>query len=123
RVMARGVADVLEIVVLAAGAKRALRSRRTLVRPLVLAEEHVLELHHPGVDEQQRGIVRRHERARGHDAVALRAEILEEARADLVRLHSETFYCSAAKSPGRGGRPVKRGCSRIEPWGDGSRPG
>ena len=104
RVVARGVADVLEIVVLAAGAQAALRRGRALIRTLVLAEEHVLELHHPGVDEQQRGIVRRHERARGHDRVALRAEILEEARADLVRLHSETFYCSAAKSPGHRGR-------------------
>ena len=55
------------------------------------AEEHVLELHHPRVHEEQRRIVRRHERARRHDAMALRAEILEEARADLSAFHPLDF--------------------------------
>src|SRR5574341_832227 len=56
--------DVLQVVVLSAGAKRALRGRGAVVGTLLLAEEDVLELHHAGVDEQQRRIARRHERAR-----------------------------------------------------------
>src|SRR5207244_6537741 len=86
--MARGVADVLEIVVLAAGAQATLRGRCALVRALLLAEKDILELHHARVDEEQRRIVCRHERARGHDAVALRTEILEKARANLAGLHA-----------------------------------
>src|SRR5204862_3751310 len=42
RVMPRRVADVLEVVVLAAGTEAALRGRRAAVRTLVLAEEDVL---------------------------------------------------------------------------------
>ena len=64
RVVARRVADVLEIVVLAAGAHAALRRRRAHVGPLVDAEEHVLELDHARIDEQQRRIVAGHERRR-----------------------------------------------------------
>ena len=55
RVMARGVADVLEIVVLAARAHAALRGRRAHVGPLLLPQENVLELDHPRVREEQRG--------------------------------------------------------------------
>ena len=61
-VVARGVADVLEVVVLAARAHAALRAGRAHVGALLLAEEHVLELHHAGVGEQQRRIVAGHER-------------------------------------------------------------
>ena len=65
RVVASGVADVLQVVVLAAGAQRALRRGGALGGTRLLAEEHVLELHHAGIDEEQRRVVRRHERARG----------------------------------------------------------
>ena len=46
--------------------------------------EIVLELHHAGIGEQQRRVVVRHQRRRGHDLVAVPAEILEEGRADFV---------------------------------------
>ena len=59
RVVARGVADVLEVVVLAAGAHAALRGRRAHVGPLLLAEEDVLELDHARVGEEQRRVVAR----------------------------------------------------------------
>ncbi len=62
RVVARRVADVLEVVVLAARAHAALAGRRAHVVALVLAEEAVLELHHAGVREQQRRVVAGHER-------------------------------------------------------------
>ena len=55
--MPRGVADVFQIVVLAARAHAALRARRAHIGTLVLAEKHVLELHHARVGEQQRRIV------------------------------------------------------------------
>jgi hypothetical protein len=83
-VMSRGIADVLEIVVLAACAHRALRSRRAHIRPLFLSQEHVLELHHARVDEQQRRVARRHERTRRHHGMALGAEVLEKAGANLT---------------------------------------
>ena len=87
RVMPGGVADVLEIVVLAAGAHALLRGGRTGVGPPVTTGEDFLELHHAGVGEQQRGIVAGHQRARRHDLVALLAEIFQEAAAQFVAVH------------------------------------
>jgi hypothetical protein len=55
RVVARGVADRIEVVVLAARAQAALHVRRAHELELLAAEEHVLELHHAGVREQQVG--------------------------------------------------------------------
>ena len=63
-VVARGVADILEIVVLAAGAHAFLRRGGAAVGPLLHAGEDVLELHHAGIGEQQRRVVARDERAR-----------------------------------------------------------
>ena len=79
-----GVADIVEVVVLAAGAHAFLRGHRPVVGPLLDAGEHVLELHHAGIGEQQGRVVVRHQRRGGHDLVAVPAEILEEGRADLV---------------------------------------
>ncbi len=87
-VVARGVADVLEVVVLAARAHAALAADRALVAALVLAEEDVLELHHAGVGEQQRRVVARDQRRRGHDGVAARAEELQERRPELAARHA-----------------------------------
>ena len=55
--MAGGVAHVLQIVVLAAGAHAALGRGGAPVGALLAAQEHVLELHHAGVGEQQGGVV------------------------------------------------------------------
>src|SRR5688572_8015759 len=86
-VMARGVADVLEVVVFPARAYAALRTHRTHVVALVLAEKDVLELHHARVGEEQRRVVARHERARRHDRVAVVAEELEKGGAELSARH------------------------------------
>src|SRR6476646_6732799 len=61
--MPRGVADLLEIVVLTAGADAFLRRRRATIPlgRLLHAEEHLLELHHARVREQQCRIVARDE--------------------------------------------------------------
>ena len=84
RVMARGVADVVEVVVLAAGAHAFLRRDGAVVGPPLDAGEDVLELHHPGVGEHQRRIVARHQRTRGDDLVAVLGEELQKARSNLV---------------------------------------
>ena len=102
RVVPRGVADLLEIVVLAAGAHALLRRRRATlaVRRILHAEEDLLELHHAGVGEQQRRVVGRDERGAGADGVALPREIVEEAGANLGGEHRRAIY------PGRG-NPLK----------------
>ncbi len=89
-VMPRRVADVFQVVVLAAGAHAFLRRRGAVVAALVEAEEHVLELVHPGVGKQQRRIVVRHQRTGGHDLVALRGKKIEELLADFGAFHGGT---------------------------------
>ena len=90
--MAERRPDVVEVVVLAADAHALLRRRRARVVALLAAEEHVLELVHPGVGEEQRRVVVRHERRARDDAVAVSFEVVEERRADLVRGHNLQFY-------------------------------
>ncbi len=63
-VVAGGVPDVLQIVVLAAGAYAALAGGRARVAAFLLAQEHVLERHHAGVGEQQRRIIPGHQAKR-----------------------------------------------------------
>ena len=63
-VMPRGVAHLLEVVVLAAGPHALLAGGGPRVVAVLLAQEGALELHHPGVGEQQRGIVRGDQRGR-----------------------------------------------------------
>ena len=71
----RGDADVLEVVVLAADANALLRRGGARVRPLFLAGEDVLELHHARVREHERRVVGRDERTRSDPLVlALRKE-------------------------------------------------
>ena len=93
-VVARGVAHVLQVVVLAAGADALLRRSRPRVRALVEAQEHVLELVHACVREQQRGVVARHHGAGGHGLVALGLEELQEGGADVGGFHGELKFRS-----------------------------
>ena len=82
-VVARGVAHVFQVVVLAAGAQAGLYRGRAHVGALVGAEEHVLELHHARVGEHERGVVARHQRAGRHHGVALGGEEVQEGLADV----------------------------------------
>ena len=59
--MAVGEADVLQVVVLTAGAHAFLAGGGAVVIALFQAQEDVLELVHPGIGEKQRGVVRRDE--------------------------------------------------------------
>ena len=83
-VVTRGIADIVEVVVLAAGAHAFLRRGRAHIGPLFQAGEDVLELHHAGIGEHQGRVVARHERRRRHDLVPLARKIAEEGRPDIV---------------------------------------
>ncbi len=83
-VVARGIADIVEVVVLAAGAHAFLRRGGAHVRALLQAGEDVLELHHAGIGEHQRRVVARHQRRGRHDLVVVAGEEIEEAFADIV---------------------------------------
>ena len=84
RVMPRGVADIVEVVMLAAGAHAFLRGGGALVGTLLDAGEDVLELHHAGIGEHQGRIVARHQRRRRHDLVAVLRKEVQKFRPDLV---------------------------------------
>ncbi len=71
-VMARGVADIVEVVVLAAGAHAFLRGGGARIGTLLQAGEDVLELHHARIGEHQGRIVARHQRRRRQHLVPLR---------------------------------------------------
>ena len=84
RVVARRIADIVEVVVLAAGAHAFLRRDGAHIGALLQAGEHVLELHHAGIGEHQGRVVARHERRRRHDLVAVPGKVVEEGRPDFV---------------------------------------
>ena len=113
-VMPRGVADIVEVVVLAAGAHAFLRGGGALIGPLLDAGEDVLELHHAGIGEHQGRVVARHQRRRRHDLVAVGREIIQKCRPDLVdaahvhpigksRIAAETGNFSGANAFRQGG--------------------
>ena len=83
-VVARRIADVIKIVVLAAGADAFLRRCGARNGARLLTGEDVLELHHAGVGKHQRRIVARHERRRRHDLVRISAEVVEERGANFA---------------------------------------
>ena len=91
-VVAAGVADVFQIVVLAARAHAFLRGGGARVVALLEAQEDVLELVHAGVGEQQGGIVRGDQRRTAHDAVAAGGEEVEKALSDFVTCHGDSFW-------------------------------
>jgi hypothetical protein len=95
RVVVRVLAHVVEVVVLAARADALLTVHRPLElaqvrRRVRLAQEDGLELVHPRVGEQERGIVEGHAGVAGHEGVPARRaaglalEELDERGADLV---------------------------------------
>ena len=87
RVMTSGVADVVEVVVLAARADALLRGRGAGIGTLVETEEDVLELVHPGVREEKRRVVARHHRARVDDRVPLALVKLKEGASNVCNFH------------------------------------
>src|SRR2546430_6453699 len=92
-------ADALQVVVLTAHPHAFLDRRGPPVRPLLEAQDRVLDLDHPGVGEQQRGIPRRNQRGAGDPGVSLDFEELEEGFPDLVRAHDGPAAGAARHDP------------------------
>ena len=78
------VPDVVEVIVLSAGADALLGVDGPGEGPAAGAEEDVLELVHARVGEHQGGVAGGHDRGGGHSSVALALEELDELAADLV---------------------------------------
>ena len=60
--MARGIADIVEIIMLAAGANTFLARCRGGIRALLRSGEDILERDHPRIDKHQRRIIIGNER-------------------------------------------------------------
>ncbi len=86
-VVAGGIADVFQVVVLAAGAYAALRGGRPPVRPRLQTEEDILELHHAGIGKEQRGVIARDEVAGGDYAMPIFGKVIEKGLTNQFRLH------------------------------------
>ena len=84
RVMPGGVADIVQVVVLAAGADAFLRRGGADIGPLLLPGEDVLELDHARVGEHQCRVVARHQRRARHRRMAVAGKIIQEGGADVV---------------------------------------
>src|SRR5205823_10037653 len=99
RMVASGMAHLLEIVMLAAGTHTFLRSRSAASeRWLLQSQKYFLELDHSRVGEQQRRIITRHERGAWPNGVTRASEIVEETKSDLSGLHRREYRASAARS-------------------------
>ncbi len=85
RVVTRSPADLFEVIVLARDAQAALVVRGTDVAPLLSTGEHVFELDHPGVREQQGLIAGRNQRSARHLGMATLDKELDIAAPNLSR--------------------------------------
>ena len=107
-VVARGIADVVQVVVLAPGAHALLRGGGAGAGGVLRAGEDVLERDHAGVDEHQRRIAARDQRRRRQDGVVVRGEIVEELSADLVQTgHGRPLPSRDAGDKGRGAQGLE----------------
>ena len=78
--MTGGVADVVEVIVLAAGADALLRRCGALIGAMIESEVDVLELVHTCVGKQQCGVVTGDYRAGSDDSVSFRLHELQKRR-------------------------------------------
>ena len=96
-VVTRGVADIVEIVVLAPGAHAFLGACRAAVGAFLDAGEDILELHHARIGEHQCGIIAGHKGRGLDDRVPRVGEIFKKYRPDFVdAAHVTNRSCSAA---------------------------
>ena len=90
RMMPRGIADIIKIIVLAACAYAFLAGCRPRDGPRLKPGKHVLERHHTSVRKHQCRVVVRHQRRRRDDIMARSPEIIEEGPADFIgRAHTK----------------------------------
>ncbi len=92
-VVAGRAPDVFQVVVLAAGADALLGRGGPHVVALLPSQEEVLELVHPGVGEEQGGVVVRDQGRGRNDGVAVLFEIVQKTLADLVTGDHESSVC------------------------------
>ena len=85
RVVPRRVADIVQVIVLAARAHAFLRSRGAAVVTGFDPGEQVLELHHAGIGEHQCRIVAGHQGAGLDHAVAIAPVEIKKGRADIIQ--------------------------------------
>ena len=85
RVVARGIAHIVQIIVLASGANTFLAGRGALVVAMLHPGEQVLELNHPGIGEHQCRIIARYQRRRGNNLVPLLGKVVQKGRPDVVQ--------------------------------------
>lgn len=86
-----GITDIVEIVMLAAGAHAFLRRCRRGIGTAFKTGEDVFELHHAGIGEHQCRIVARHQRAGGHYLVSVLLEVVEKGRPNFIHTaHAHT---------------------------------
>ena len=88
-VVTRGVADVFQVVVLAAGTHTLLAGGGAGIGALFQAQEAVLELVHACVGEQQGRIVRRNQRAGSDTGVPFFFEEAQEGFTDFCAFHRD----------------------------------
>src|SRR5437867_11753523 len=91
--MTRGVADLFQVVVFAAGAHAFLHGRCASVsaRRTLLSKNHFLELDHSRVGEHQRRVVAGHYWRTRVDQVPLALEVVDEFFADFGGGHSGKY--------------------------------
>ena len=97
--VARSIADIFEVIVLAACADAFLRCHGAVVAACLKAGEQVLELHHAGIGEHQRRVVLWHKRAGGHDLVAVGPEIIKKGGSDVVNAAHHSVLQSSMGEP------------------------
>ena len=95
RMVASGIADILQIVVLAPRTETLLHGDRSLVGARFLAEKHPLKLVHPGIGEEQRGIGLRNQGGTRHGLMAMLFEISNEG---LSQFLSAVLHASLTSS-------------------------
>ena len=79
RVVPRGIAHVVKVIVLTARPHTFLRRRGAAVITCLHPGKKVLKLHHTSSGEHQCRVVARHQRAGGHDLMPLRIEIIQKS--------------------------------------------
>ena len=124
RLVAPGVADVFQIVVLAAGAYAPLATHGALVVAALAPGQRILELHHAGVREEQRRVVGGHQRARRHHAMAAFGEEVEIGGANVASQHRLLGVDDgrATRIIGRGWLVGQRLCAAPQPMESRGRP-
>jgi hypothetical protein len=124
--MARRIAHIVEIVMLAAGTHAFLRRGSAQVGSLFKAGEDVLELHHPGIGEHQGRVIAGDERGGRHDLMTVGREKIKKSRPDVVdathEVHCPGLSVICGPDPRIHRLPTKRFLSmdrRVKPGDDG----